>query len=105
MSWSWVIGIMIVSMIIGSLWLIWLKLFKLCYLNLRIYVQSPTEPPKVATTDNPNDYGTELQVKRESTPEKMLGTSTEFVPEALSTTHRFRKARGGDRRLPVRHET
>jgi len=86
MSWSWVIGIMIVSMIIGSLWPIWLKLFKLCYLKLRMYVHSPTEPPKVATTDNPNDDGTELQVKRESTPEKMLGTSTEFVPEALSTT-------------------
>jgi len=51
-----------------------------------MYVHLPTEPPKVATTYNPNDDGTELQVKRESTPEKMLGTSSESVPEALSTT-------------------
>jgi len=85
-SWSWVIGIMIVSMITGSLWPIWLKLFKLCYINLRACVRSPTEPLKVATNNKPNDDGTELQVKRETTPEKMLGTSSESVTEALSTT-------------------
>jgi len=86
MSWSWVIGIIIVSMIIGSLWPIWLKLFKLCYIKVRACVHSPTEPSKVATNNKPNDDGTELQVKQETTPEKMLGTSSESVPEALSTT-------------------
>jgi len=85
MSWSWVIGIMIVPMIIGSLWPIWLKLFKLCYTNIRPDVHSPTEPLKVTTNKEPNDE-TKLQVKRETTPEKMLGTSSESVLEALSTT-------------------
>jgi len=77
---------MIMSMIIGSLWPIWLKLIKLCYVKIQVCVPFPTEPTKVATKDKPDDNGTELQVKRETTPEKMLGTSSESVPEALSTT-------------------
>jgi len=86
MSWSWVIGIMIVSMIIGSFWPIWLKLFKLCYKNIQACVHSPTEPLKLITNRKPNDDGTELQVKRETTTGKMLRTSSESILEALPTT-------------------
>lgn len=62
LSWSWVIAIMIITLIIVTLWPIWFKLFKFCYKNIRTYVQFPTQLQTVAANKEPNDDGTKLQV-------------------------------------------
>jgi len=47
--WLWFVGVIIVSVIIGSLWPVWFKLLKHCYESCRSYMQ-PSTPNRILDT-------------------------------------------------------
>jgi len=67
--WLWIISIIVVSIVIGSLWPIWLRIIKFCYACIQTRMSTIAQPSEVSTNQKPNGYGTELQVMKESTPE------------------------------------
>ena len=78
--WLWIIGIIVISLVIGSLWPIWLRFFKFCYAYIRTRMNT-------SMTRNSNSHGTELQAKQDSTPEERIqGTPSGSVPEISSST-------------------
>ena len=62
----WFTCVVVISVVIGSLWPIWLRLAKHCYVSLRKNVTTPqlNPLPKASLIQSGNENGTELQVTR-----------------------------------------
>ena len=58
--WLWVISIIVVSIVIGSLWPIWLRIIKFCFACIQTSMSTIAQPSEVSTNQKPNGYGTEL---------------------------------------------
>ena len=62
--WPWFAGVILVSIIVGSLWRIWFKLLTCCYKSLRDCVK-PSTPNQILDSSinkKGNEHQTELQV-------------------------------------------
>jgi len=78
--WLWTTGIIGLSLVIGSLWPIWLRFFKFCC----AYIQ---QRMNTFTTQNSNSHGIELEAKQDVTlEERIQGTHSGSVPEITSST-------------------
>lgn len=88
-SWTWFVGIIVTSVVIGALWPFWLKLGKHCYNYICTNVESRLVGLPIR---EPNMHGTELQVRQEMNPEgeRMIGgTSSEAIPDTSSILTEF----------------
>ena len=85
-SWLWVICIIVMFTVIGSLWPLWLKIVKLCLACTQTRMRTCKQPSDASVSQNSDVNGTELQVIPATIREKtMPGTSSEIVPETSSS--------------------
>ena len=85
-SWSWVIGIIIVSIAVGSLWPIWLRLIKFCFTAIQTSVNTTARPPEINDRES-DDCGIELQAKPENPTEaEAQRTSKGLIQETTPST-------------------
>jgi len=91
-SWLWFVGIVILSMVIGSLWPLWSYSIKYCFIYIRKRMLTPT--PETTTSQDSNNCGTELQVRPRSTQTTLVNETTdasslqltEFLRHGVVTT-------------------
>jgi len=91
-SWLWFVGIVILSMAIGSLWPLWSYSTKYCFTYIRKRMLTTT--PETTTYQDSNNCVTELQVMPRSTQTVIVDETTdasslqltEFVRHGVVTT-------------------
>jgi len=88
-SWLWFTCVIVISVVIGSLWPVRLKLVKHCYVSWRKNVTAPplNPLPKTSLDQSDNEFGTELQITQGGQRiEQSEATSTTVKEEAQKTS-------------------